>query len=187
LSNSENRTTPLGTVTFDGEYATIAFSRRVGHPPEDVRSAITDPKQLQGWYMTRATIVGGKGGSIDFWSGPAQFHVTGRILSWDPPHLLEHEWKVEPRTGLPSGEDSVVRWELARDGPETLITFTHRRLTGRTALGFAPGVHGFLDRLAAQLEDEPLPDWGRRVERMRRHYPTWPPSQPFANPSEPEE
>ena len=176
MANSENQTTPAGTVIFDGEYATIAFSRRIGHPPEEVWSAITDPEQLQGWYMTRATLVGGKGGSIDFRSGPAQYHVTGRILSWDPPHLLEHEWKVEPSTGLPSGEDSVIRWELARDGHGTVITFTHRRLTRRTAIGFAPGVHGFLDRLAAHLDGEPLPDWRSRVEELRRYYPAWRPS-----------
>jgi uncharacterized protein YndB with AHSA1/START domain len=171
MSSSEKQIPPTGTVTFDGECATIAFSRRIGHPPEDVWSAITDPKQLQSWYMTRATIAGGKGGSIDFVSGPAKFHVTGRILSWDPPYLFEHEWKVEPRPELPSGEESLVRWELAREGHETLLTFTFRRLTRQTATGFAPGVHAFLDRLAAHLDGESIPEWRSRVEEVRGYYP----------------
>jgi uncharacterized protein YndB with AHSA1/START domain len=173
MSNSEKQATPAGTVTFEGEYATITFLRRIAHPPEDVWSAITDPDQLQSWYMTRATIAGGKDGSIDFVSGPAQYHVTGRILSWDPPYLFEHEWKVEPSPGLPSGEESVVRWELAREGYETLITLTHRRLTRRTATGFAPGIHVFLERLVAQLDGGPMPDWRSRVEEVRRYYPPW--------------
>jgi uncharacterized protein YndB with AHSA1/START domain len=184
MSNTEGRASPVGSVTYDGDHATIVFSRRIGHPPEDVWSAITDPEQLQGWYMTRASIAGGKGGSIDFVSGPSQFHVTGRILSWDPPHLFEHEWKVDPRPELPSGEESLVRWELAREGHETLMTFTFRRLTRRTATGFAPGMHAFLDRMAAQLDGESVPEWTGRVEKVRGYYPPWRQSSSSGDPTE---
>jgi uncharacterized protein YndB with AHSA1/START domain len=172
VSNSERQVAPSGTLTFEGDYATIAFSRRIGHPPEEVWSAITDPEQLQGWYMTKAKLTGGMGGSIDFVSGPSRLHVTGRILSWDPPHLFEHEWKVAPRPELPSGEDSLVRWELARDGQGTLMKFTFRRLTRGTAMGFAPGMHAFLDRLEAQLEGKSVPEWMPRVAELRKLYPT---------------
>lgn len=182
MSNPANQISPTGTVTVEGEYATIMFSRRLDHPPEEVWSAITNPKQLQSWYMTRAVIAGGEGGSIDFISGPSHFHVTGRILSWDPPRLFEHEWKVEAQPGLPSGEESVVRWELARDGRETVITLTHRRLTRRTATGFAPGIHAFLDRLAAELDGEPVPDWIGRVEELRGNYPSMWQSSSSGNP-----
>jgi uncharacterized protein YndB with AHSA1/START domain len=184
MSNPEGQVSPVGSVTYDGDYATITFSRRIGHPPEDVWSVITDPEQLQGWYMTRATIAGGKGGSIDFVSGPSQLHVTGRILSWDPPHLFEHEWKVDPRPELPSGEDSLVRWELAREGRETLMKFTFQRLTRRTATGFAPGIHAFLDRLAVQLDGESVPEWTSRVEEVRRYYPPWQQSSSSGSESE---
>jgi uncharacterized protein YndB with AHSA1/START domain len=170
MSSPERQTEDAGTVAFEGDYATITFSRRLGHPPEHVWSALTDPQQLQSWYMTRATIAPGRDGSIDFLSGPAQYHVTGRILSWDPPHLFEHQWKVEPCPGLPSGEESVVRWELVREGRGTLLTLTHRRLTRRTAAGFAPGIHVFLDRMEASLDGAPMPDWRSRVEEMRTHY-----------------
>ena len=172
MSNPENQVSSVGNVDYDGEYATLTFSRRVGHPPEDVWSAITDPEQLKSWYMTRAIIANGKGGSIDFVSGPSKFHVTGRILRWDPPRLLEHEWNVEPRPELPTGEKSVVRWELARDGDGTRITLVHQRLTRRTATGFAPGIHAFLDRLTSQLGGEPIPDWISRVEAVRKYYPS---------------
>ena len=84
---------------------------------------------------------------------------------------------------MPSGEESVVRWELAREGHETLITFTHQRLTRRTAVGFAPGIHVFLERLAMQLDGESMPDWMSRVEEARRYYPPWRPSSPVDGPS----
>lgn len=177
MSDPGSQVSPTGDIQYDGEYATLTFSRRVRHPPEDVWSAITDPKQLQSWYMTRAVIASGRGGSIDFISGPSHFHATGRILRWDPPpRLFEHEWKVEPRPELPSGEESLVRWELARDGDGTRITLVHQRLTRRTATGFAPGIHAFLDRLAAQLDGASIPDWRGRVEEVRKHYPSmWQP------------
>jgi len=118
MTSSENQASPQGTLAFEGDYATITFSRLIGHPPEDVWAAITDPEELKGWYMTSAKLTGCREGSIDFVSGPAHFHVTGRVLSWDPPHLFEHEWKVAPRPELPSGEDSIVRWELEAGRPQ---------------------------------------------------------------------
>jgi len=179
MSGPGDQVSPVGKVEYDGEYSTLTFSRRVRHPPEDVWSAITDPEQLKSWYMTRAVVTDGKGGSIDFISGPSHFHATGRILRWDPPSLFEHEWNVEPRPELPSGERSVVRWELARDGDGTQITLVHQRLTRRTATGFAPGIHAFLDRLSAQLSGEPIPDWMGRVVELRISYPaSWQPSFP---------
>lgn len=177
MSSRENQVSPVGNVEYDGEYATLTFSRWVGQPPEDVWSAITDPEQLQSWYMTRAVVTEGKGGSIDYISGPSHIHATGRILRWDPPHLFEHEWRVEPSPALPSGEESVVRWELSPDREGTRITLIHQRLTRRTATGFAPGTHAFLDRLAAQLNGEPIPEWRGRVEELRKSYPSmWRPS-----------
>jgi hypothetical protein len=42
LSNPE----PKGTVTIEGEYATLRYERRLSHPREVVWRAITDPKAL---------------------------------------------------------------------------------------------------------------------------------------------
>ncbi len=163
----------LGRVTVEGEYATLSFERRLPHPPEVVWEAITEPVQLAKWYMTKARIDGRVGGSIDFWSGPSQFHVTGSILVWDPPHVFEHEWNVEPRRELPTGERAVIRWELVQEGDETVLKLNHRHLTRQTSLGFAPGTHAFLDRLEAHLNKTSLPDWMKRVEEMGSSYPHW--------------
>jgi len=104
-----------GAVVEEGEKATLVFRRRLANPPEEVWKALTDPEELSKWYMSKATIDGREGGSVDLVAGLSRFHVTGRILTWDPPYVFEHEWKVEPRTELKSGEDAVIRWELRAD------------------------------------------------------------------------
>jgi uncharacterized protein YndB with AHSA1/START domain len=163
-----------GTVTIEGGYATLRYERRLPHPPEVVWKAITDPKELAAWFNTKATIDPRPGGRIDFVSAPAGFHTTGRIITWDPPRVFEHEWLMDPHPDLPNGEsESSIRWELVHDADGTILTVTHRRLTRGTALGFAPGMHAFLDRLAAHLNRERLPDWMERYEAVKRSYPSW--------------
>lgn len=85
--------------------------------------------------------------------------MTGRILTWDPPRVFEHEWHIDPHPQLPDGEfDSVIHWELVEDAGSTLLTVTQRRLIKGTALGFATGMHAFLDRLATYLDHKVLPN-----------------------------
>ncbi len=159
-----------GTVTFEGEHATIAFERRYAHPVQAVWDALTNPEHLARWYMTRARLDARPGGSIDYVSGISQFHVTGKILTWDPPRVFEHEWNVEPREHLPKGERAVVRWELTPDGDGTILRITHRHLTPQTAKGFVSGTHAFLDRLEDQLDGRPLTNWVQRVDELRPVY-----------------
>jgi hypothetical protein len=107
------------------------------------------------WFKNKAVIDARNGGTIDFVTGPAGFHTTGRILVWDPPRVFEHEWHTAPHPQLPDGEpDSVIRWELVRDGDSgTILTLTFSRLTKPTALGFAPGMHAFLIGLKLSLKE----------------------------------
>jgi len=163
--------TKLGRLTVDGEFATLTFERRYAHPVGDVWKAITEPEQLAAWYLTKATIRGGTGGTIDYVAGPSQFHVTGTILAWEPPHLFEHEWSVAPRPELPKGEQAFLRWELTDVGGETLLKMTHRHLHRGTASGFISGAHAFLDLLEAQLAGRPLPNWMGRAQELRKEYP----------------
>jgi hypothetical protein len=55
--------------------------------------------------------------------------MTGRILVWDPPHVLEHEWKQ------PIVEDGVVRYELTTDGDGTLLRFLTAASASATRAG----------------------------------------------------
>ena len=162
---------PMGAVIVEGERATLVFRRHLSHPPEAVWRALTDPAELSSWYMTKASLDARAGGTIDFVAGPSRLHVTGRILTWDPPRVFEHEWKVAPRGELPSGEDSVIRWELLQEGNGTLLHLEHRKLNSQTALGFAPGTHAFMDRLEAQLDGRPIPNWQERYKQVAPGYP----------------
>lgn len=166
-SSAEKR----GTVTVDGEHATLEFERRLAHPVQVVWKALTDPEHLARWYMTKARLDARPDGRIEYVSGISQFHVTGRILTWDPPRVFEHEWNVEPREYLPAGERSVVRWELTPDGDATILRITHRHLTRQTATGFVSGTHAFLDRLEDELDGRPLTNWTKRVDELRPLYP----------------
>lgn len=171
LTDDESR---KGQVSIEGDYATIVFKRTLQHAPELVWKAITDPKELEEWLMcSSARIDGRPGGSIEMVSGPAQFHVRGNILTWEPPRIFEYEWKVEPVPEMPFGEDAIFRWELIPQAGSTRVLVTYRNITRRTANGFAPGAHVLLDRLEAQMDHNPLPGWTSRFVEIQSLYPAW--------------
>jgi uncharacterized protein YndB with AHSA1/START domain len=174
-ANNKQQQQKSGTVTIEGGYATLRYERRLSHSPEVVWKAITDPRELAVWFNTKAAIDARPGGTIDFVSAPSGFHTTGRILVWDPPRIFEHEWHIASHPHIPGGEpESVIRWELVQDAAgSTLLTVTHRHLTKSTALGFAPGMHAFLERLAAHLDREALPGWMERYAAVQGSYPSW--------------
>lgn len=157
-----------GRLTIDGEHAVITFERRLPYPIEAVWSAITDPRQRVMWFGA-TNLDARAGGLIEMVpAGPAvpvaDKRVTGRIRVWDPPHVLEHEWKQAVV------EDSVVRYELSRDGDGTLLRFIHRGLGTDSAREFTPGTHAFLDRLDCHLAAATLPNWAKRYSVLATHY-----------------
>ena len=161
------QTSRLGRVTVDGDNAVLAFERRLQHPVEDVWRAITEPSELSKWHLQQVKIDGTIGGRVEFFSGNDR--VTGNILAWEPPHVFEHEWKVD-RPGFPLAEYGVIRWELMEEGDATVLKLTHRDLTKQSVYNFAPGSHAILDRLEALLDGRPLPDWMSRSEELRKVY-----------------
>jgi uncharacterized protein YndB with AHSA1/START domain len=164
-----------GTVTIEGDYATLRYERQLSHRREVIWKAITDPNELAGWFNTKAIIDGRNGGTIDFVNTVSGFHTIGRIMTWDPLRVFEHEWHIAPNPSLPGGEpEAVISWELKRDGDSdnTLLTLTYSRLTKSTSLRFAPGTHAYLDRLEASLNNEALPDWMQRFAEVKKLYPS---------------
>lgn len=149
-----------GHLLVDGDRAVLSFERRLPFSIDAVWSAITDPAEREQWFG-ETTIEPREGGLIDMVATgpplpPERKRMTGRILVWDPPNVLEHEWKQ------PIVEDGVVRYELTADGDGTILRFTHRGLGARNASGFRGGTHAYLDRLEAHLAGDALPDWVQR-------------------------
>jgi uncharacterized protein YndB with AHSA1/START domain len=163
-----------GDVAHDGDFSTLTFRRVFRHTPENVWAAIATPEGLREWLLcTHTSIEGRVGGRIELVSGAGQYHSTGAILTWDPPRVLEYEWNIAPVPEMPRGERAVFRFELTPQGRETHLLVTYSRITRQTARGFLPGLHVFLDRLEAQLDGAPLPDFLTRFGEVRETYPEW--------------
>ena len=145
-----------GLFQVDHDGARVAFQRLLRHPIEEVWAAITDPEQLEVWFMAKVKSETATG-TLDM-HHISGVHAAGRVLEWSPPRVYEYEWNVESGPGLPQGEYSIVRWELTPTKEGTLLVLTHRRLTQSTARVFARGLKVFLDRLAAHLDGAPLPE-----------------------------
>jgi uncharacterized protein YndB with AHSA1/START domain len=145
-----------GLLQADGELATLLFRRLLRHPIHDVWAAITERDQVEAWGLVKVTREDLPGGRIEMEYSNG-IHATGRVLEWSPPRAYEYEWNVPPGPNLPSGEVSVVRWELSRTEGGTLVVLSHRRLSRPTAQVFARGLKTFLDRLAALMDGTPLP------------------------------
>ena len=157
-----------GTVVITGDVALIAFERRLRHPVAAVWAALTEPGELAAW-LGPGSVEPREGGAVSIRTGPADRPgrhgtIAGRVLAWDPPRLLEHEW-VQPGLGV-----SVVRYELEPDGAETVLRFTHRRSMTPGATGGRAGWHAYLDRLAAHLDGRPVPAWAERRAEVQGDY-----------------
>jgi len=161
-------------MIIEGDTATLVFQRILHHAPELVWDAIAKPEGLRDWLMASEVRIDGRaGGTIEMVSGAGRYRSTGKILRWEPPRVFEYEWKVAPVPEMPLGENAIFRYELAPQDSSTLLTVTYRRITKQTASGFLPGLHAFLDRLEAQLDEKPLPDWSARFAELLGQYPEW--------------
>jgi len=171
---STDDTSRKGRAIVDGNTATLIFTRVLEHAPEDVWEAIATPEGLAGWLSSSDVRIDGRtDGTIEMVSGPGRYSSKGKILRWDPPRVFEYEWNVSPAPEMPLGENAIFRYELTPQRGSTLLTVTYRRLTKQTASGFLPGLHALLDRLEAQLDAQPLPDWLNRFNELRTQYPAW--------------
>jgi uncharacterized protein YndB with AHSA1/START domain len=157
-----------GTLVVSGEIAVIAFERRLRHSVEVVWAALTEPQELTAW-LGQGVLEPREGGQISIRTGPVdqparQGLISGRVLAWDPPRVLEHEWSQ------PGLDVSVVRYELEAEGSGTVLRLTHRRSVRPGATGGRAGWHAYLDRLGAHLDGQPVPAWAERRARVQDAY-----------------
>ncbi len=114
-----------GTLGQHGKRHTLRFERLLSHPPDRVWRAITEDADLSAWFPAR--IVGAReaGAALRFIFPPKPGQVpadtpeegltmTGEMLVFDPPRVLEYLWDAD-----------VLRWELEPHPRGTLLTFTH--------------------------------------------------------------
>jgi uncharacterized protein YndB with AHSA1/START domain len=157
-----NRTEALGAFDRNDDYIDVRFERHYPRPVETVWSALTDPARLADW-MGEAQVEPYVGGRYDMMlDGPHP--MTGRILIWEPPHILEITWSNA------DAPDSIVRYELARDGDGARLIFTHKRMPYASSALMLPGWHVFLARLGRLVEGAPTGQWEPNWRQMQAVY-----------------
>jgi uncharacterized protein YndB with AHSA1/START domain len=133
-----------------GEKWTLVLIRDLGHPPDMVWEAITDPEHLRQWAPFDADRnLGAVGNATLTTVGAPKPHVTEtQVKRADAPKLLEYSW---------GGQD--MRWELEPVGSGTRLTLWHNIERGFISMG-AAGWHICFDVLDRMLGGQPI---GRTV------------------------
>ncbi|MGI8825649.1 MAG: SRPBCC family protein [Chloroflexota bacterium] len=134
----------------DGQWR-LRFTRWLSQPPETVWCALTEPEHLAAWFPTDIEGERATGAILQFvfrnGEGPT---IEGRMLTYDPPALLEFRW----------GEETM-RFELRADGEGTLLTFLNTFDELGKAARDATGWDVSLDVLGHHLAGKELP-WNPR-------------------------
>ncbi len=155
--------TPLGTVHQDGEVVVLRYERDLAHPPEKVWQAITESAHLRHWFP--ADVVGERVAGAElrfvFWPEAVEHAGTeieatgvsiddpqlpGRMVTWEPPRLLELMWDTEH-----------LRFELEPADAGTVLRVTIRAPEPgpRGYESTAAGYHTCLDALVDHLDGTP--------------------------------
>jgi len=119
-----------GNLSTIGGQWQVHFRRELRHSPERVWQALTEPAQLAAWFPT--SIDGdrrpGAALSFSFPNGEAT-SFAGRMLTVDPPRLLEFEWGPDHLRFVitPTANGCVL---------ELFDTFTERGRAARDAAGW---------------------------------------------------
>jgi uncharacterized protein YndB with AHSA1/START domain len=139
----------FGTFERHGDNVDLRYVRHYSRPIETVWAALTDPTRLADW-LGAARVEPRVGGRFElFIERPRP--MTGRILTWQPPTLLEFSWD----TG--DAPETVVRFELSSEGDGTRLILMHNGI-GFDWIGLVlPGWHTHLERLASLLSGTSQP------------------------------
>jgi uncharacterized protein YndB with AHSA1/START domain len=145
----------LGTFDRHDDTADLRYERRYPRPIETVWAALTEPARLADW-LGEALVEPYVGGRYELFIDRKR-PMTGRVLTWQKPTLLEFTWD----TG--DAPASVVRCELTPDGDGTRLVFLHKGV-GFVWIGLVlPGWHVHLERLdsllAGAVEPMSMPHW----------------------------
>jgi uncharacterized protein YndB with AHSA1/START domain len=156
----------LGTIERHGDEVDLRYERHFARPIETVWAALTDPARLEDW-MAPALVEPHVGGRYELFTDRAR-RMTGRILTWQPPTLLEFSWD----TG--DAPANLVRCELSRDGDGTRLIFIHKGI-GWAWIGLVlPGWHTHLERLSnlcsGQVEPLSMARWRELQGIYIEHY-----------------
>ncbi|HWF53263.1 MAG TPA: SRPBCC domain-containing protein [Solirubrobacteraceae bacterium] len=142
---TESRTAELGVLDRSAPDPRLRYERRLQHAPELVWRALTEDEHLDAWFPTTIEGERATGAPLRF-AFPAELSVPpmeGRVLTFDPPRLLEFVW----------GPDTL-RFELHADGRATRLVFTVTLEAIGKAARDGAGWHVCLENLVLDLNGE---------------------------------
>jgi uncharacterized protein YndB with AHSA1/START domain len=154
--------TDMGTLRTDELRRAVRFERSFAAEPHELWAALTESDQIERW-LAPARLEPRLGGAVEIVFDEGQA-VMGTVLAWEPPHLLEYEWRFAGE------EESIVRFELTPQEGGTLLVLDHRLLGVEQATGYAAGWHAHLDRLEDVVSGRPGRSWDERFSALLPQY-----------------
>ncbi len=137
----------LGTLERDGDLCVLRYRRVLRQPPGTVWRALTEDAHLADWFPT--TIEGARAPGaplrFSFRAGEAA-PFDGEMLAFEPPAVLAFRWG-----------DDVLRFELAPEGPGSVLTLTVTFPEYGKAARDAAGWHVCLERLSHVAAGDEFP------------------------------
>lgn len=109
----------------------VTVQQRVSAPVDKVWNALTDKAQMKEWYFDISDFELGIHKKFNFFWPDKKYHNHGEILVVIPNEKLKNTYSYPEY----SKEKSIVKWELEKDGDETVVTVTHKGLENFAHLG----------------------------------------------------
>ncbi|MGI5125659.1 SRPBCC family protein [Pseudonocardia sp. CA-107938] len=132
----------------------LRMQRRLAHPVDRVWQAVTEPAGLAAWFPSTVEIDLRVGGAVTFGFGP-----DGTVTDLDPPRVVAFTW----------GDDHL-RFELAPDGPGTVLHLVHTFDDHAGAASFAAGWDTCLAALDLDLDGKPVDEHALDHEALHERY-----------------
>ncbi len=152
-----------GRIDRSGDHWQVRFVRRLAHPQEKVWRALTEPGHRDAWFPQRIETDGDwvPGAKLRFVSDVMpEANFDGELLVYDPPRALEMRWGTD-----------VLRFDLAPDGDDTVLTLVNTLTERGTGARTGAGWHTCLDILAYTLAGQ-APPWTPE-QRWRQVHPSY--------------
>jgi uncharacterized protein YndB with AHSA1/START domain len=147
-------------IELDDDLVGVRFERRLGHPPERVWRAITDPQELAAWFPDTIEGEFGPGAEVRFPKFERMgLPAMGKVTEFDPPRLLAYTWG-----------QSTLRFKLEPDGDGCRLIFMDtlpRADSAKNAAGWEVCLDGLETSLAGGKPAEANPD---RWSELHEHY-----------------
>ncbi|GAA2792713.1 SRPBCC family protein [Saccharopolyspora taberi] len=149
MNRESFRPGPLSEVHYEAADAgwTVVFVRDLGHPPEKVWDALTDPEQLAEWspFVPDRDLGGVGDATLTMIDGETREDVSSQVLRAERPVLLEYSWDTD-----------VLRWELEATGTGTRLTLRHTLRDRSWIPMVTAGWHLCLDVAEHLLDGDPV-------------------------------